>query len=311
MRIGIDLGGTKIEILALDDAGSVSLQRRVATPPGSYDATVRAVTELVAGAEAELGTRATVGVAIPGALSPATGMVKNANSTWLNGRPFDRDLARALGRPIRLANDANCLTLSEARDGAGQGMRVVFGVIVGTGVGGGIVVDGRLLTGPNAIAGEWGHSPLPWADDAERPGPECYCGKRGCIETFLSGPGLARDHLAHGGRELAVETLAARAAATDAAAHGLEKATLGRYARRMAKALAGVINVLDPDIIVVGGGLSNIESLYETVPALWGDYVFSDRVNTPLVAARHGDSSGVRGAARLWPRENGGDWRHG
>lgn len=309
MRIGIDLGGTKIEILALDDSGSVTFQRRVATPPESYDATVRAVTELVAGAEAELGAAATVGVAIPGALSAATGVVKNANSTWLNGRPFDRDLARALARPIRLANDANCLALSEAHDGAGQGRRVVFGVILGTGVGGGIVVDGHLLTGPNAIAGEWGHGPLPWADDTERPGPECYCGKRGCVETFLSGPGLARDHLAHGGRELDARTLAARAAAA-AADHAAEKATLGRHARRMAKALAGVINILDPDIIVVGGGLSNIASLYKAVPALWGDYVFSDRVDTALVPAAHGDSSGVRGAARLWPLD-GGDSGHG
>lgn len=310
MRIGIDLGGTKIEILALDDAASVSFQRRVATPPGSYDATVRAVTELVAAAEAELGARASVGVAIPGALSAATGMVKNANSTWLNGRPFDRDLGRALARPIRLANDANCLALSEAQDGAGKGARVVFGVILGTGVGGGIVVDGHLVTGPNAIAGEWGHNPLPWADDDERPGPECYCGKRGCIETFLSGPGLARDHLAHGGRELDAETLAARAA--DAAADPTpEKATLGRHARRMAKALAGVINILDPDIIVVGGGLSNIASLYTAVPALWRDYVFSDRVDTRLKPARHGDSSGVRGAARLWPLDGAGDSGHG
>ena len=294
MRIGIDLGGTKIEIIALDDDGTVRLRRRVPTPAGDYAATIGAVRGLVEAAESELGAKGPVGVAIPGAISPATGVVKNANSTCLNSHPFDSDLSAALDRPVRLANDANCLALSEAVDGAGAGARVVFGVIVGTGTGGGIVVDGEVLVGVNAIAGEWGHGPLPWPDDDERPGPDCYCGKQGCVETFLSGPGLARDHLRITGEELSPESVARRDTAE-------ARATLRRYERRMAKALANVINILDPDIIVVGGGLSNIDSLYQNVPAIWGDYVFSDRVDTRMVRAQHGDSSGVRGAARLWP----------
>jgi fructokinase len=245
--------------------------------------------------ESELSATATIGVGIPGTVSPATGLVKNANSTWLIGKPFDRDLALALGRPVRLANDADCFALSEATDGAGAGAATVFGVILGTGVGGGIVVHGRLLAGPNAIAGEWGHNPLPWPSDDERPGPPCYCGKRGCIETFLSGPGLARDD----GRGLTAAEVAARAAAGDAAAQG----SLARYEDRLARALATVLNVLDPEVVVLGGGLSNLAGLYTAIPSRWGRYAFSDAVATKLAPPRHGDSSGVRGAAWLWPAQ--------
>jgi len=290
VRIGVDLGGTKIEAAVLDRDGGVLLRRRVPTPAGDYAATVRAVRELVLGIEAALGREAHVGIAMPGVISPATGLVKNANSTCLNGRAFDRDLGAALGRELRFANDANCFALSEATDGAARGGRVVFGVILGTGVGGGIVVDGRLITGVNAIAGEWGHCPLPWPADDERPGPACYCGRRGCIETFLSGPALARD----GGGDAAA--VAARAEAGEATA----VAALARYEDRLARGLATVINLLDPDVIVLGGGLGRIEQLYRRVPLLWGAYVFSDRVATRLVPPAWGDSSGVRGAAWLW-----------
>ena len=272
-------------------------RRRVPTPREDYKATVEAVARVVEDLEGALGARATVGVGIPGSISPATGVVKNANSVWLIGQPLDRDLAARLDRPVRLANDANCFALSEATDGAGGGARVVFGVIVGTGTGGGIAVDGRVLVGPNAVAGEWGHNPLPWPRDGEWPGPACYCGKTSCIETFLSGPGLAQDHERATGERVDAPELARRAAAGDAAA----EATLARYEDRMARALAGVINILDPDVIVLGGGMSNLTRLYESVPRLWTEYAFSDRVDTPLRAAVHGDSSGVRGAAWLWP----------
>jgi len=285
LRIGIDIGGTKIEALALDAAGREVFRRRIPTPRGDYDATVAAVVSLVA--EAGAGT---VGVGIPGALSRATGLVKNANSTWLNGRPLKGDLERELKRQVRLENDANCFALSEAVDGAGQGARVVFGVILGTGVGGGIVVDGRVLTGPNAIAGEWGHNPLPLPTAADLPLPACYCGRFGCIETYLSGPGLARDHKAVTGESASPEEIVAR-----------NSNTISRYEERLARALATVINLLDPDVIVLGGGMSNIERLYGEVPRLWERHVFSDRVTTRLARHAHGDSSGVRGAAWLWP----------
>jgi len=258
---------------------------------------VEAVARVVEELESRLGTRATVGVGMPGAISPATGLVKNANSVWLIGQPLDRDLSARLARPVRLANDANCFALSEATDGAGRGARVVFGVIVGTGTGGGVVVDGRVLVGPNAIAGEWGHNPLPWPREGEWPGPKCYCGKTACIETFLSGPGLAADHERATGERVEAPELLRRAADGDGAA----EATLGRYEDRMARALAGVINILDPDVIVLGGGMSNLARLYESVPRLWTEYCFSDRVATPLRPPVHGDSSGVRGAAWLWP----------
>jgi fructokinase len=257
---------------------------------------VETVARVVEDLEQALGARATVGVGIPGSLSPATGMVKNANSVWLIGQPLDRDLSARLRREVRLANDANCFALSEATDGAGRGARVVFGVIVGTGTGGGIAVDGRVLVGPNAVAGEWGHNPLPWPRAGEWPGPACYCGKTACIETFLSGPALALDHERATGEKILAPELARRAAAGDAEA----EATLARYEDRMARALAGVINILDPDVIVLGGGMSNLTRLYESVPRLWTRYAFSDRVDTPLRAPIHGDSSGVRGAAWLW-----------
>ncbi len=296
IRIGVDLGGTKIEAAALDRQGSIVLRRRIATPAGDYGAAVAAIRTLVLELEARLGARCPVGVGIPGALSPATGLVKNANSTCLIGHPFDRDLAAALERPVRLANDADCFALSEAVDGAAAGMQSVFGAILGTGVGGGVVVRGRLLCGPNAIAGEWGHSPLPWPSDDERPGALCYCGKRGCIETFLSGPGLARDHANAAAEPLAPTEIAARAQAGDGAA----EATLRRYEDRLARALATVINLIDPHVIVLGGGLGQIARLYQNVPRLWAAYVFSDTVTTKLVPPRFGDSSGVRGAAWLW-----------
>ncbi len=293
MRIGIDLGGTKVEGILLTDDGREVARRRVATPREDYDATVRTVAELTRTLEGA-GDSAVphIGVGIPGILSPATGLVKNANSTWLIGRPLDRDLETALGKPVHMENDANCFAVSEATDGAGQGAQVVFGVILGTGVGGGIVVGGRPLSGRNAIAGEWGHNPLPWPEDGERPGPRCYCGLDGCVETFLSGPGLARDY---GNGDTHAETVAARAEDGEAAA----AAALARFEGRLARALASVINILDPDVIVLGGGLSNMARLYEAVPGLWSRWVFSDRVDTPLKRAVHGDSSGVRGAAWL------------
>lgn len=296
MRIGVDLGGTKIEGIALDDEGGELARRRVATPRHDYAATVEAMAALVGALEGDTGRKGTVGVGMPGALSPATGLVKNANSTWLIGQPLDRDLSHRLDRPVRFANDANCFALSEAVDGAGKDARVVFGVIVGTGTGGGIAVERRVLTGPNAIAGEWGHNPLPWPAPGEWPGPPCYCGKTGCVETFLSGPGMARDHRDATGEDLVAPEIAARAGAGDAGAG----ATLARYEGRMARALAVVLNVLDPDVVVLGGGMSQIARLYETVPRLWQRWAFSDRVDTLLRPPVHGDSSGVRGAAWLW-----------
>jgi fructokinase len=292
MRLGIDLGGTKIEIVALGDDGRELLRERVATPQGDYPATVAAITGLVKGTEQKLGGGGTVGVGIPGAESKATGLIKNANSTWLIGQPLRRDLEAALGRPVRIMNDANCFALSEATDGAAAGAEVVFGVILGTGVGGGIVVRGQVLSGINAIAGEWGHNPMP----GEHHRPACYCGRKGCVELYLSGPGMARDHRQQGGAPLNPEQIVAQAAAGDAEC----EATLARYEQRLARALATVINVVDPDVIVLGGGLSNIDRLYAGVPALWGAHVFSDRVDTKLVKAKFGDSSGVRGAAWLW-----------
>jgi fructokinase len=303
VRIGIDLGGTKIEGLALADDGRELRRTRVATPRGDYAATIEGIASLVEALERETGMRGTVGVGIPGVPSPATGLVKNANSTWLIGRPLVRDLEARVDRPVRIANDANCFALSEATDGAAAGAEVAFGVIVGTGTGGGIVVGGRVLTGANAIAGEWGHNPLPWPADDERPGPACYCGRFGCIETFLSGPGLTRDYQAATAPTLTAEEVERRAVAGDPEAN----AALRRYETRMARALAGIINVIDPDVIVLGGGMSNLARLYESVPRLWGAYVFAcgasgDRIRTRLVRARHGDASGVRGAAWLWPQ---------
>ena len=296
MKFGIDLGGTKIEIIALDESGTERLRERVDTPQGDYEGTLRAVADLVTRAEAALNETGTVGIGTPGAISPATGLLKNSNSTCLNGRPFRSDLEALLGREVRMTNDANCFALSEAIDGAAAGADTVFGVIVGTGVGAGVVVHRHALVGPNAIAGEWGHNPLPWPGDDERPGPACYCGKQGCIETFLSGPSMARDHERVTGSALDTRTIVQRAADGDAACNS----TLARYEDRLARGLAHVINILDPDTIVLGGGMSNVQRLYDNVPRLWGQYVFSDVVNTRLIAPRFGDSSGVRGAAWLW-----------
>jgi fructokinase len=314
LRIGIDLGGSKIEGILID--GSCEIARlRVLTPRDDYDATLGAVAGIVAALDARAGSRSTVGVGIPGALAPDTRLVKNANSTWLIGRPLELDLAARLGRPVRVANDANCFAVSEAADGAAAGAEVVFGVIVGTGTGAGIVVRGHVLTGPNAVAGEWGHNPLPWPSTGESPGPACYCGKAGCIETFLSGPALSRDYAAQTGRMLDSPAIVALAGSGDADA----EAALVRYDDRMARALATIINALDPDVIVLGGGLSNMERLYANVPRQWGRYVFAAAhgrgtgasaapisaempvLRTRLVRAAHGDASGVRGAAWLWP----------
>jgi fructokinase len=296
MRIGIDLGGTKIEVLVLDDHGQERHRERVPTPRHDYDGTVAAIVELVRRAEANVGQSCSVGVGMPGAISPATGLVKNANSTWLNAQPFAEDLQRALDRPVRFANDANCLALSEATDGAAAGAAIVFGVILGTGVGGGVVVRGNVLIGANAVSGEWGHNMLPWPHADEWPGEACYCGRTGCIETQLSGPALSREFHRRTGRDATPADLLAWAGEGDAQA--LE--AWQRYEDRLARALASIINVLDPDVIVAGGGVSNADRLYDHVPALWGRWVFSDRVDTRFVRAAFGDSSGVRGAAWLW-----------
>ena len=294
-RIGIDLGGSKIEGIVLSPEGHTLARQRIATPAGDYSATLEAVCGIVNTLERQTGLSCSVGVGTPGALSPADGLLRNANSTWLNGQPLDRDLGERLARPVRIANDADCFALSEASDGAAAQAGSVFGVIVGTGTGGGIVIGGRLLQGTNAIAGEWGHNPLPWPLDEERPGPACYCGKHGCIETFLSGPGLARDYT-HDEPGPNAAQIVQRANRGEPAA----EACLARYEDRMARALAGVINILDPEVIVLGGGLSKVERLYSKVPRLWPRYVFSDVVRTRLLPPVHGDSSGVRGAAGLW-----------
>ena len=296
-RLGVDLGGTKIEILALDPLGGERFRQRVPTPQGDYAATLRAIATLVESAERALGESGSVGIGTPGSISRATGLLRGSNSVCMNGQPVRRDLERVLGRPVRITNDANCFALSEASDGAGRGADVVFGAILGTGVGAGIVVAGRVLDGPNAIAGEWGHNPLPWPRDDERPGDPCFCGHPGCIETFLSGPSLERDHHRVAGRALTSHEIVEGAARGDAAC----AASLARYEERLARALAHVINILDPDAIVLGGGLSNIDALYVDVPKQWGAWVFSDRVDTRILKHVHGDASGVRGAAWLWP----------
>ena len=295
IRIGIDLGGTKTEVIALDERRSELLRRREPTPSGNYEATVALVARLVRETEIEVGKRGSVGLATPGSLSPADRRLRNSNSVCLNGRALKEDVERVLGREIRIANDANCFAVSEALDGAARRAAVTFGVILGTGVGGGVVVNGRALHGANAIAGEWGHNALPWAAPAEVPGPPCYCGKTGCIETFLSGPGLALDHERIAGEKLAPEDVVARAAHDTRCGE-----TMGRYEDRLARALASVINLLDPDVIVLGGGLSNIDRLYTNVPRLWTQWIFSDVVRTQILPNFHGDSSGVRGAALLW-----------
>lgn len=292
MRIGIDLGGTKIEAVALDEAGTVLFRKRVATPAGDYEGTLAAIAGLVGEVESASGKRATVGVGTPGSISPFTGLIRNSNSVILNGKPLDRHLEDTLDRPVRLANDADCFALSEAVDGAAKDARTVFGVILGTGVGGGLVVDGRVLVGPNRITGEWGHNPLPGATGSRN----CYCGRRDCIELYLSGPALAREYRGDAGIELPAERIVNRTGVD-----GTARAVLDRYAARLARALAGVINIVDPDVVVLGGGLSNIDELYVTVPRLWSEWIFSDGVATRLARNHHGDSGGVLGAAWLWP----------
>jgi fructokinase len=294
-RIGIDLGGTKIAGVALDAQGSALASRRIPTPRG-YEDTIAGLATLVDSIEKEIGAEASVGVGIPGSLSPATGHVQNANSTWLNGRPLDRDLSQRLDRPVRIANDANCFALSEAVDGAGQGAAVVFGVILGTGCGGGLVVDGKLVNGPMGISGEWGHNSLPWAEAGETPGPRCWCGRRGCIETWVSGPALSRDHQQAGGETLSAEAIVERAEAGNDEA----QRSLDRHLSRLARALGGLINVVDPDIIVLGGGLSQMGHLYDRLPDQIAPHVFADKPVVTLKRPHHGPASGVRGAAWLW-----------
>jgi len=298
IRIGVDVGGTKIEIAAIDESGAELLRRRAPAPQGGYAEAIGAIAKFVLEAERAVGAPCSVGIGTPGAVSRETGRLKNAYASVLNGMPVRPDLERLLGREVRFANDANCFALSEAIDGAAKGAQVVFGAILGTGVGAGIVVRGYVLDGPNAIAGEWGHNPLPWPRDDERPGPACFCGRYGCIETLVSGPGLERDHLHETGDALKSHTIVARAELGDMAC----EVTFARYEDRLARSLAHVINLLDPDVIVLGGGMSNIGRLYQNVPVLWEPRVFSDRVDTRLVRHRHGDSSGVRGAAWLWGR---------
>lgn len=299
VRIGVDLGGTKLEFVALDFDGRELHRHRIATPRFDYEATVRAISDGVAAIEKELGRRASVGVGIPGTVSKKTALVKNANSTWLNGRPFDKDLGRVLGREVRCANDANCLAVSEATDGAGAGKHLVFAVILGTGCGGGIAVDGRVHAGLNGVAGEWGHNPLPWMRAQEFPGPECYCGKRGCLETWISGTGLEADYQRETKLALRGPEIIARSDARDAAA----QAALERFEDRLIRGLAQMINLLDPDVIVLGGGASRIPRIYKNVPPRLKEYVFGAEMDTPVLPAKHGDSSGVRGAAWLWPPE--------
>lgn len=301
LRIGIDLGGTKIEGAVITPKNRIVMRRRVATPAGNAEATIAAVRDLVLSLETEIGGpartgRASVGICTPGSPSPQDGRLRNSNSTCLNGLPLEKLLTDALQRPVRIANDADCLALSEATDGAAARCSPVFGVILGTGVGGGLIVDGKLVRGPHGITGEWGHNSVPWSRDDERPGPLCYCGRRGCIETYLSGPALARDHLLHSGQALTPEEVFARADGGDRDA----KASLARYLDRLARSISAMINLIDPEVVVLGGGLSNAEVLYAEIPRLWTTWVFSDVVMTKFVKAQHGDSSGVRGAAWLW-----------
>jgi fructokinase len=302
MRIGVDLGGTKIEIAALGESGSELLRQRIATPT-DYPATVRAIAELVTSAESKLSRKGSVGLGIPGTISPFDRLVKNANTTWLNGKPLDRDVSTALKRPVRVANDANCFVLSEATDGAAAGTNIVFGIIAGTGCGGGIAVNGQVLTGAHAIAGEWGHNPLPWPRADELPGPACYCGKHGCIETWCSGPALAADFKRRTGRALDAPAIAQAAATGDGAARAAMEDFLDRFAR----AIATVVNILDPDVVVIGGGLSNLDILYSELPKRIVPYGFTLQGEVKVVKNRHGDASGVRGAAWLWPEDEAAD----
>jgi len=295
LSLGVDLGGTKIEVVALDAQGVIVRRKRIATPQGDYRQSVQAIAGLVVALEDELGISGTVGIGVPGSISPTTGLIRNANSTCLNGKPLKQDLEQLLKRPVAVSNDANCFALSESTDGAAAGASSVFAVIIGTGTGSGMVINGRVINGANGIAGEWGHNPLPWPSSAENPGPDCWCGLQGCIETWLSGPGMTRDHQESTGLEMGADLIVA------ASKDGNQQAeeTLQRYEHRLARALAQIINVLDPEVIVLGGGMSNIKRLYTTVPVIWRSYIFSDGINTQLVPPLYGDSSGVRGAAWL------------
>ncbi len=299
MRIGIDLGGTKIEGIALSETGEELLRKRTRTPQGDYPATLKSIAELISEIEKQTAEQGSVGICTPGSFSPVTGLLRNSNSVCMNGKPVHADLQKLLQRDIRMANDANCFALSEAVDGCAKDASLVFGVIIGTGTGAGVVIDKTVLAGANAIAGEWGHNPLPWPQDYELPGPECYCGKNGCIETWLSGPGIMRDHELHNNVFLDAETLDNKARFGDEEADE----TLQRYENRLARSLAHVINILDPHVIVLGGGMGNIKRLYKNVPKIWQQYIFSDVINTQLLPPKHGDSSGVRGAAWLWNKE--------
>ncbi len=300
IRIGVDVGGTKIEAVALDNDGNEVLRRRIATPRDTYDNLTTAITDLVLSIEQETGHRALVGVCMPGSISPRTGLVRGSNLLTLNGTPFNRDLTTKLNRTVRVENDANCFAISEASDGAGAGEHTVFGAILGTGCGGGVVVNGRIMTGYNAIGGEWGHNPLPWMNEEEWPGPACYCGKKGCLETFISGTGYRADYQKHAGQDLSGGQITDLAMKGDAIARG----AFDRYVDRLARGLAALINIIDPDVIVFGGGMSNVTALYDYVPPLLSKYAFSDGVTTPIRRAKHGDSSGVRGAAWLWSLED-------
>ena len=295
LSLGVDLGGTKIEVVALDAQGVIVRRKRIATPQGDYRQSVQAIAGLVVALEDELGISGTVGIGVPGSISPTTGLIRNANSTCLNGKPLKQDVEQLLKRPVAVSNDANCFALSESTDGAAAGASSVFAVIIGTGTGSGMVINGRVINGANGIAGEWGHNPLPWPSSAENPGPDCWCGLQGCIETWLSGPGMTRDHQESTGLEMGADLIVA------ASKDGNQQAeeTLQRYEHRLARALAQIINVLDPEVIVLGGGMSNIKRLYTTVPVIWRSYIFSDGINTQLVPPLYGDSSGVRGAAWL------------
>jgi fructokinase len=296
LRIGLDVGGSKIEGILMSPGATELARYRVATPRNDYAATIAAIVDLTGRLKKGITGGARIGIAVPGSISPLTGLMQNANSTWLNARPFDRDLAVALATPVRLANDANCFALSEAIDGAAENARIVFGIILGTGCGGGLVVNGRLLDGPRGIGGEWGHNPLPWTTTEEYPGPHCWCGRKGCLETWVSGPGMAADHARVTGETLTAVEIAARARRGNGAA----RATLTRHADRLARGLAHVVNIIDPDVIVLGGGLSQLSPLYERLPQLLGSHIFADRGSVVIKAPKWGDASGVRGAARLW-----------
>ena len=296
LRIGLDVGGSKIEGILMSPGATELARYRVATPRNDYAATIAAIVDLTARLKKGITGGARIGIAVPGSISPLTGLMQNANSTWLNARPFDRDLAVALATPVRLANDANCFALSEAIDGAAENARIVFGVILGTGCGGGFVINGRLLDGPCGIGGEWGHNPLPWTTPEEYPGPHCWCGRKGCLETWVSGPGMAADHARVTGETLTAIEIAARARCGKGAA----RATLTRHADRLARGLAHVVNIIDPDVIVLGGGLSQLSHLYERLPHLMGSHIFADRGSVVIKAPKWGDASGSRGAARLW-----------